>query len=193
MGTVAEYLAQAQRLLPAGSVWPRHPEAVLTQMLTGVAQFLARVDADATAFVDEMDPRTTTAWITDWERITALPDLCSGEAGTLSERRDQVVARLIASGGQSIPYFVSVAAALGYAITVEEHVTLTCVDPCDGCLNPWPWPRTWTVHAPAETIREMPCDGASDEPLRIWGNHPLECTLSRWKPAHTNVLFAYGE
>lgn len=193
MGTVAEYLAQAQRLLPAGSVWPRHPEAVLTQLLTGVAQFLARVDADATAFIDEMDPRTTTAWITDWERITALPDLCSGEAGTLSERRDQVVARLIASGGQSIAYFVSVAAALGYAITVEEHFTLTCEDPCDGCLNPWPWPRTWTVHAPAETIREMPCDGAADEPLRTWGNHPLECTLSRWKPAHTNVLFAYGE
>lgn len=193
MGTVADYIAQAQRLLPAGPIWPRHPEAVLTRLLAGFADFLAVVDADARTFIEEADPRTTQAFLEDWEKETGLPDICSGLAETMAERRDQVVARLVARGGQSAAYFIEVAAALGYAVTIEEHFTLTCADPCDGCLNPWPWPRTWTVHAPAETIRDLSCNGASDEPLRTWGNQPLECALSRWSPAHTNVLFAYGD
>lgn len=163
------------------------------KLLHGIARSLARVDGRVDDLLAESLPRQTSEMVTDWERVAGLPDLCAGQPETLAERRDQIVARLTATGGQSAAYFIGVAAELGYAVTIEEHFTLTCADPCDGGLNPWPWPRTWTAHAPAQTIRELPCDGASDEPLRTWGNHPLECALSRWKPAHTNVLFAYGD
>lgn len=33
---------------------------------------------------------------------------------------------------------------------------------------------------------------AAGDPLAAWGNVPLECVLTRAKPAHTTVLFAYG-
>lgn len=161
-------------------------------MWHALARSLARVDRRVDDLLAEADPRTTTEMLADWERVAGLPDACTGQAETTAERRDRVVARLTARGGQSAAYFIQVAAALGYDITIEEFPTLTCEDPCDGGLNPWPWPYTWMVHAPAETIREMPCDGASDEPLRTWGNQALECLLNRNKPAHTNLIIAYG-
>ncbi len=187
------YLHQLLALLPPGAAWPRDPGTVRHGQLSAIARSLATVHARADQLLEEADPRSAAELLIDWERVAGLPDPCTGPAETTAERRDRVVARLTARGGQSRVYFIGVAAALGYAVTIEEFPTACCEDPSDVGLNPWPWPRTWMVHAPAETVRELPADGASDEPLRTWGNQALECALHRHQPAHTNLLIAYGD
>ncbi|MEW5727711.1 MAG: putative phage tail protein [Pseudomonadota bacterium] len=191
--TSDQYLSQLMALLPPGAAWPRDPDTLRARLLGAVAEQLAGAHNRLLDLIEEADPRTTQELLTDWERVCGLPDACTGQAETTSERRDRVVARMTARGGQSPAYFTALAAALGYQVTIEECWPLACDDASDGCLNPWPWPLTWFVHAPESTVRLMTCDGAADEPLADWGNQALECTIRRWAPAHTTPIFAYGD
>ena len=193
--TTAEYRALLQALLPTGGAWPRAAAAVLTKLLHGLAGEPTRGHNRACDLVEESDPRTAAETITDWERVTGLPDACAAaEVVTLQQRRAAVHAKLTARGGQSRQFYIDLAAALGYAITITEFRPFrvgqsTAGDPC----TDEDWWFVWQVNAPETTIIEFKA-GASTagEPLRAWGNKPLECVITRLKPAHTEVQFAYG-
>lgn len=132
-------------------------------------------------------------WLSDWERVLGLPDECAGGLGqTLAERIAAAVAKIRERGGQSRAYYISVAAALGFSIRIEEYDAWTCMDRCDEPIYIEEWRYAWTVRAPETTIREFTCETGCMDPLRSWGNVLLECVLTRLKPAHTKVLFAYG-
>lgn len=132
-------------------------------------------------------------WLADWERVLGLPDECAGGLGqTLAERTAAAVAKIRERGGQSREYFIGVAAALGYAITIEEHDAYTCETACDQPLHDEDWRYAWTVRAPETTVREYTCESSCADPLASWGNALLECVLNRLKPAHTHLIFAYG-
>lgn len=193
MGMTAEaYRDQLVALLPRGAAWNAAPGTVLEQLLDAAAQELARVDLRAANLLDETDPRTTNELIPDWERAFGLPDYCNDLAGTLSARRDAVVAKLTATGYQTPAYFVDVAARLGYAIVIEEFMDYEPGHVVNGVvIPPAQWPYVWRVHAANDTIREWTCMDPCTEPLRTWGNEQLECAIGRLKPAHTHVLYAY--
>lgn len=132
-------------------------------------------------------------FLADWERVLGLPDECAGGLGqTVTERIAAAVAKVRARGGQDRGYFIGVALGLGYSITIEEYEVYTCDSPCDDPICDEAWRYAWTSRAPETTIREFSCDTPCDEPLRTWGNQLLECVLSRLKPAHTHLIFAYG-
>lgn len=132
-------------------------------------------------------------WLADWERVLGLPNECAGGLGqTVSERIAAAVAKVRARGGLDRDYLIGVAEGLGYIVTIEEHAVYTCESPCDYPVYDEPWCYAWTVHAPETTIREFVCDSPCDEPLRTWGNRLLECVLTRLKPSHTYIIFAYG-
>lgn len=132
-------------------------------------------------------------WLADWERVLGLPDECAGGLGqTMAERMAAAVAKVRERGGQSRAYFIGVALALGYEITIEEHDAFTCETACDQPICDEDWRYAWTVHAPETTIREFSCDSACTDPLASWGNALLECVINRLKPAHTRVIFSYG-
>lgn len=192
--TFADYLSVRQALLPTGGAWPREPEATLTRVLSAEAEEDARLHNRALDLVEESDPRTTVQMIADWERVCGLPDACSAAfATTLDERRAAVVARLTSRGGQSRAFYIALAASLGYEATIEEFFPFTCESECEDPIYGPEWHFTWRVRAPEETIRELTCETPCEEPLRKWGNELLECAIARAKPAHTNVLFGYGE
>lgn len=133
-------------------------------------------------------------WLGDWERVLGLPDTCAGGYGqTQAARISAALAKVRAKGGQSRAYFIALAKALGFEITIEEHRVYTCDSGCDQPIHNEPWRFVWTVRAPAVTIREFTCQSACDDPLSSWGNEALECIIRRLKPAHTFVIFAYGE
>ncbi len=193
--TSEQYLAHLQSLLPDGAAWSREPGAALTKTLLAYADGLARVDQRKAQLLDELDPRTTTEAIVDWERVTGLPDACMGQAPTLAERRARVLQQLRTAGGQSGPYYIEMAAALGFAITITEFGPFLAGHSCAGhsITNGPDWKNTWRVNAPAETIREFTAgNSVAGEPLRAWGNTVLECVIRRYKPGHTHVQFAYG-
>lgn len=191
--TADDYLVQLQALLPQGTAWPRDAEATLTALLGALAEELARLDARALALIEEADPRTTSEMLTDWERVLGLPDACVGLAVTLQERRAALLQKIIQLGGQSRQFFIDAAGALGFAITITEFPQFTAGAAAGDALSNGAWVFTWRSNGPAVTIVAFRAGlSAAGEPLRNFGNQPLECTLTRLKPAHTLVQFAYG-
>lgn len=143
----------------------------------------------------EMDARTTSLMLADWERVLGLPDPCLVAAGvtpTISQRREAVVARLNMRGSQSASFFIALAASLGYTITITELHEQTVEDHVDYPNYGAPWKFVWQVNGVLNTIREFNVNDSVDDPLASWGNAPLECILNRFKPAHTLVIFSYS-
>jgi uncharacterized protein YmfQ (DUF2313 family) len=191
---IAAYRDQLISLQPPGAAWTTEPGSTRWNMLTALAVEVARIDLRAAELREEADPRTTVEMLPDWERVAGLPDPCAGQAQTLAERRQRLVAKLAARGGQSRAYFIGVAAQLGYTVTIEEFPQFTCTSRCNEALNPASvrWQYAWRVRAPANTVRVMTCQSGCDEPLATWGNQILECVLGRLKPGQTTLIFAYG-
>lgn len=192
--TAADYRAQLQALLPQGPAWPREADAALTRLLAAWADELARVDGRAADLVEETDPRTTAELLADWERVGGLPDSCvAALAGTqtTAQRRAALVGKLTTIGGQSAAYYIALAASLGYTITVTEYKTFTVRSKVNDPINDLPWRFVFTVSAPLDTVRRFTVRSAVNDPLAAWGNELLECVISRLKPAHAHVLFAY--
>jgi uncharacterized protein YmfQ (DUF2313 family) len=193
IGAASDYLSQLQALLPPGAAWTREPDAVLTQLLAALAEEFARVDARVDDLLNEADPRGTLELLADWERVCGLPTSCmSGIDQPVAQRRNAVVAQLTAIGGQSRVYYIGVAAELGYVITITEFRPWTVDMPIDLPIYGEDWAYAWQVNAASETVLFWPVNGAVNEPLAAWGNELLECVLTRLKPAHTIILFAYG-
>jgi uncharacterized protein YmfQ (DUF2313 family) len=132
-------------------------------------------------------------WLTDWERVLGLPDECAGGLGqTIAERMAAAVAKVRERGGQSRDYFIGVAAALGYEITIEEFDAHSCVSACNQPIRHEDWRYALRVRAPETTVRWFTCVSGCSDPLASWGNALLECVLNRLKPAHTHLIFTYG-
>jgi len=186
------YLVALQALLPPGAAWSRDSDAVLTQLLAGLATELARVDGRSGDLVAQLDPRTSDEMLADWERLLGLPEICALAVSTVQERRAAAYAKLTATGGASRQYFIDLAAALGYQITIVEYFRFTAGSPAGYALtNDEGWRHTWRVNAGATTYRHFRVGSAAGEALRSWGNALLECALTLRKPAHTTLQFAY--
>jgi uncharacterized protein YmfQ (DUF2313 family) len=190
--TAEQYLAQLQALLPQGAAWPREPGVVLTDVLRAPAEELARADARAEQLVDEADPRTTLELLVDWERVAGLPDPCFGESLTISGRRASLFQKLTELGGASRAYFISVAEAIGFTVTITEFTKHTVQHSVDHPIYGEQWNFVWQVNAPLHTVRAHTVQSGVDEPLATSGNQPLECVITALKPAHTFVQFKYN-
>ncbi|PLX49104.1 MAG: phage tail protein [Desulfobulbaceae bacterium] len=192
--TASEYKQQFKALLPPGKLWESlgREGSVADRLWEAKAQEYARIDRRVDDLLAEANPLRTVEMLPDWEEFAGLPDVCTGTLLTVQQRRNALVQKLTSVGGQSRAYFVGVAAALGYEITIDEFEPHTCETACDQPIYDEDWRWTWRVNAAEQTIIESTCESPCNEPLRVWGNELLECTIERLKPAHTNVLFGYG-
>lgn len=192
--SAADFLSALQALMPRGRVWPRSQSAVQTKVLSGLAVVYARNAARAAALLADAFPATAYELLPEWEESLGLPDPCAGVAPTIVQRRAQVIARLSSTGGQSVPYLIAFAAALGYSITITQFSQaraglLKAGAPAYG--NDWNF--TWRVNSPPTTSFQAKAGAmAAGDPLVAWGSSVLECELRAIAPAHTIVLFAYG-
>lgn len=193
--TVDQYREQLKALLPPGRAFPRDPGTNLDSLLDAMARELARIDARADRLTVEARPDSTSELLVDWERVAGLPDNCAGILqSTLQGRRADLVTKLTSRGGQSRAYFIAVAAALGYTITITEFRPFRAgySEAGDGITN-GDWVYTWRANGPETTINYFRAGlSRAGEPLATWGNDTLECRLRQIKPAHTILQFAYG-
>lgn len=190
--TVDLYLRQLQALMPRGLAWSRAPEATLTALLAVIAGGPTRAHNRALALIEETDPRTILELLAQWEAVCGLPDPCTGQARTLAERRDRVLAKWTARGGQSKVFFVGLAATLGYDITITEmrmrqHGRSRHGEP----YGAREWHFVWRVNAALVNRRRRTLGSPHGEPYATWGNKALECVFERLKPAHTKIIFSY--
>ena len=188
------YREQLKALLPPGRAFPRERGSTLDALLDALAQELARVDVRSDELSRDAVPSLTAELLPDWERVAGLPDNCSGLlAETIQARRADLVSKLTSRGGQSPAYFIEVAAALGYDVTIEEFRPFRAgMSVAGDALTNGDWVFAWRIIAPEETIRYfLAGQSAAGEPLADWGNAALECRLRKIAPAHTIPIFAY--
>ena len=194
--TAEDYKGLLQALLPPGQLWDalREPGGLFDDLSAALAEEFARVDGRAAALVGETDPRSTSELLTEWEAFAGLPDPCVGDPDNTAQRREALLARLTAVGGQSPQYFIDMAAALGYTVTITEFRPPLADQAVVGdALTYGDWVYTFSVNAPETTTYDAVAGvAAAGEPLRAWGNKALECSIRRWRPAQTIVLFTYG-
>lgn len=178
-----DYVADLEALLPTGGAWPRGEDTVYHQLNAGLAAEFARIDQRAADLLEEMDPRTTTELLPDWERVAGLPDPCTAAPTTLEGRRAALTARLISrggwSGGPSVPFLTVLIEALGYDTPVIRRFhrqPFTCESACNDSLNTDSagWMFVW------EFITRH---GELDEVLM--------CQVERYALAHLGLTFAF--
>jgi uncharacterized protein YmfQ (DUF2313 family) len=191
--TSADFLRAFQVLMPRGRVWPRDSDAVQAEVFTGLTQIYARSTARANYLLVDAFPATTYELLPEWEATLGLPDPCAGTAPTIQQRRNQVVARLSNSGGQSVAYFVNFAANLGYQISIENFAPARASQArCGDADYGKDWAFAWSVGLPLSSVTYARAgQSAAGEPLASWGNAVLQCELNDVKPAHTILLFKY--
>ncbi|WP_349430987.1 putative phage tail protein [Serratia symbiotica] len=75
---------------------------------------LARVEIKSDEVVNGITPFFAVSLLSDWERVLALS---VDDSMTLQQRRQQVLAKINATGGLSRNYFINLAKSLGYNIS----------------------------------------------------------------------------
>jgi len=192
-GQIGYVLGALQALMPRGRLWPRDPDARQTMVLAGLAPSLARLVESMNALLVDAFPASTEHLLPEWEATLGLPDPCAGALPTIEARRAQVLARFIGTGGQSVSYYVAVATALGYPITVTEFTPFRLGQPLGQPLNGEAWAYAWQINAPTFTVEYFELGtSALGEPFAYWSNNVLQCEMQRLKPAHTQLTFAYS-
>lgn len=192
--TTDDYRQALQALIPNGRAWPRDPDTVQAAVLRSLAASFQRSDNDALGILSGAFPQTATIMLPEWEKALGLPDDCSiGEVDTIAKRQNAIVSKFISTGGQSKSYFIGIAKALGYNITIKEYrQARSGLSVCGDGLNGDDWPFVWLVEG-EETNISYARVGLSycGDPLRSWGNRQLECRLSALSPSYTLVKFGY--
>jgi uncharacterized protein YmfQ (DUF2313 family) len=125
--TADTLLPQVLALTPRGVAWGTDEvgdgtgaSPVLRRFWRGIAAFAAdHLGLDWQAATQTF-PSAVTYTLPDWERELGLPGPCGTGEGGAPARQAAVRAHFAALGGQSPAYMVCVAAAVGYAITIEE-------------------------------------------------------------------------
>ena len=210
--TGEDYAELLQSLLPLGQAWPRDYDSAMMKTVRGLSGIWGDIEIRASKLLEiESNPRTTTEMLADWERNWALPNPCLTDPPTaLDERRAALVFKMTEIGGQSRQFFIDVAEAYGFEITITEYAPyMTGVsqvgdtrgyDPADPdhyhwTLGPAENRFYWTVHVNAAKFTYFHCNSSQcgvDRLLRIGIASDLECILDKLKPAHTDIVFDYS-
>lgn len=179
-------------LLPPVSYDPQAPK--ITISLTAAGKALDRALASGDRVRNAVTPFGAGELIQDWERVLALtPPPGAG----YQQRQGRVIAKLRETGGLSIPYFVSLAAGLGYTISIHEPQPFRAgVNRAGDRLYVEDTMFVWRVEVQggtSRTYRFRAGQSAAGERLTAFGDPILEVLIDDLKPAHTFVYFAYQE
>lgn len=192
-----DYASVLRSLLPRGRVWTREDDGVQAAVLNGLAPTLERLDSAARSLIASAFPATADALLPEWNASLALPDPCFGPFASDDDNRQQVVAKLIGTGGQSIPYYVALAATLGYTIQITEFYCHTVIRTVRDPIAGEAWAHAWRVtvlSAPPPHYHAVddPAEGALSDMSGTQSETVLECLLRRYAPAQTVLLFTYS-
>ena len=160
--------------------------------LTAEADVMEAVKASAASVLAQITPLQASMTLSDWERVYGI---VPREGATQQERRQNILVRMAATGGLSIPYFKSLAASLGYTITITEPRAFRVgINRCgERLMIPeirWVW-QVNVIGTKTPVYRFRTGASATGEPLTAFGESILENTFKDLKPAFTDCYFTY--
>ncbi len=192
---VEEFTHATYGLLPTGRAWNRDRGSLQGALWGGHADIQADVHARAGDLSEvESDETQTSELLPDFEAAYGLPDPCIPIGSTQQQRRGALTARIIQGGGQSRAYFVAVAAALGFTITIDEFTPMRAgLMRAGDRVRGREWRFVWQVNVlgAGSVTRFRAGASAAGEKLTTIENTSIACVLNRIKPAHTLILFNY--
>ncbi|WP_337049782.1 YmfQ family protein [Serratia fonticola] len=179
--SVADYTHALQALMPTGAAWPRNTTAIQTAVLRALAHSYQKSDEDALALLAAGFPATATALLPEWELTLGLPDPCmQGSEEDEGQRQRAVLSKWSATGSLSQLYFIAVARALGFIISITEYRPLRAgMSGAGQPLNHGDWQFTWGVTVMSPPITEH----------NYIDYQQLVCMLTKQSPSETLIIF----
>ncbi len=141
--------------------------------------------------LQEIFPDTSTQMLAWWERVYSL---APAAGATVQQRQQAIVQAIRAQGGLSREYFISLAAALGYTITIEElQPFMAGIGRAGDTLYVQDIIFVWLVTVTAiQQYYFRAGQSAAGEPLGAPNeNTIITAIFIKLKPAHTYVIFQY--
>ena len=171
-----QILASALGLLPPGDVLPRGMDSEVSKLLRVTAKSLARLEWLAEFLAVDFDPRSTSAFLEDWERVLGLPECgASSAALTSAERRELVLEKFTRRSNLTADELEAACADLGFPVTITENPGGTTA-------------HTFNVQVtgglPVTFFRVG--ESRVGESLGSFGDARLICLLDKRKPAFLN-------
>ena len=162
-------------LLPPGDALPRARSSEIAKLLRVTARTLSRLEGLADEIAVDFDPRSTTTFLEDWERVLGLPECSDVAAGTTAERREQVLEKYTRRSNLTASELADACDALGFPVTIDENPTGTTA-------------HTFNVQVTGGLQVNYFRVGESSvgEPLGSFGDERLRCLIDKRKPAFLN-------
>lgn len=176
-------------LLPPVAYARNAPKIRAQAQIDGAVLDNIRESADAALAV--IEPRTAGNMLPDWERLLYL----DAKGRNHQQRVLAVMAKLNETGGLSIPYFIRLAASIGYEIEITEPQPFRAgVNRAGDRIAPpeiiWVW---WVnvKNGDNRISRFRAGISAAGDRLTDYGDAAIETLFQDLKPAHTDVRFTY--
>jgi len=171
------YKCLLRSLLPQGAAWPIDDDTDLLKTISALSKEFERIDQRVDQLMLEIDPRTSSELLNEYENALGLPDNCITSVLTFAERRQNAFVALTLRSIPNVTWLVSVAKNIGFDITITN-----------------PSPNVWQVNAPTETLQLAEYGNTVyGDPYRKYGREQiLECTMMKLNRAHATVQFNYG-
>ena len=200
-------LPQMLALLPRGSAWrtdyvaDADDDSFLHRFWRAVSDPVSDLYAKSWELVLQSTACTLTSGLDDWNAEFGLPDPCVAPSSDFTDQVAALREKVAGEGGGSIPYFVCLAARLGYTIEIEEPHFFECgiSELIDAAENPDQLASDlkayWIVHVlnAVPTYFELGVGSVGYTRLSDFTTAlDLECVFRARCPAHTTLVFDYS-
>ena len=172
-------------LLPAGQALPKSMDSEIGRVLRVTARSLTRLESLADFVASDYDPRETSGFLEDWERLLGLPECSSALPPTTEGRRTTVLEKYTRRATLTLADLELAALQLGFPITISEN------QPYGPGLDGSPVGDAHIFDVQVNDS-ELPVsyfragESRAGDPLGSFGDERLICLLDTRKPAHLN-------
>lgn len=161
-------------LMPPGDLLTQELESEFGNFYYCFARELERLEQQGEFIPPDLDPRGTTLFLEDWERLLALPE-CGLPLGDTASRRLAVHSKLTSERSLTASYIQNACVTAGFDVTVTTSATVD---------------HQFDVDWPSFAIEEFRTGtSVTGDRLGSWaGADALICLLDRIKPAWTTYI-----
>lgn len=190
--TAAEYRDQLLQLLPPGVALPKESGAVFVDLISGIAEELARIDDRGDQIIEESDPRTTDELLAEWLTMFGVPDDCSILNTAPSSDRIQLLQKITAQAGQTPEFYVQLGEAATYSSRLAEYREFMCdLNSAGDPLYDSQWKHAFTLYIDEPPVVARAGIARAGDALSTFDASWLDCLLQNAKPAHTVAFVGF--
>ena len=180
-------------MLPNGRAWAKHVKSNLYKLILGISIEFVRFEKRILDAYDEMDPRTASETLPEWEDVFQSRNNCGDKtAQTINERRSLLLQREASRGGSSAKYFIDAVSKLGFQAEIKNHNRFRVGSRTGQRLNNHDdWAFTWTLVLKEIVSYKFRAGSRAGERLKVFRDETIRCLIEREKQAHTHVNFEF--